>query len=272
MQILVGLVKISVRELVEFVLRQGSIHTNNMSSSNRAVLGTLAHKKLQQSMEGNYEAEVKMVHEYEIDDIAYVVEGRADGILKDLVSVTVDEIKTTTTSLEQIDKNYNPLHWAQAKCYAYFYAAQNNLSEIQVRLTYYHIETKEIKHLYRGFFLSELEAFFKNLITRYHKWIKHYMTWTKFRDRSLKVVYFPFENYRAGQRTLAVSVYRSNRDGQKLYVSAPTGIGKTMSTLFPALKAMGEGHGSKIFYLTAKTITRTVAEEAVKKLYKNGPM
>lgn len=269
MRISEGLVKISVRELVEFVLREGSI-TSGVTSSNRAVLGTLAHKKIQESMEANYEAEVKMVHECEKDGIIFVVEGRADGIIRDLVGVTIDEIKTTTKDLSLIDENYNPLHWAQAKCYAYFYAKENAQQEMQVRLTYYHIETKEIKHLQRGFYFEELEAFFNQVITKYSKWIRFYMEWTKKRDGSLKELAFPFESYRRGQRELAVSVYKSIQQTNNLYVSAPTGIGKTMSTLFPALKAMGEGHGSKIFYLTAKTITRTIAEEAAVRLYEKG--
>lgn len=269
MRITEGLVKLSVRELVEFVLRQGSIR-NNVVSSNRAVIGTLAHKKIQKSMEPNYEAEVKLVHECVVEDITFVVEGRADGIIRDLVSVTIDEIKTTATPLEAIDENFNPLHWAQAKCYAYFYAKDKGLSEMQVRLTYYNIETKEIKHLQRGFFFDELESFFKHLIKKYHKWIAFYMAWTKERDGSLQTLEFPFETYRKGQREVAISVYKTIKNNNKLFVNAPTGIGKTISTLFPALKAMGEGQGTKIFYLTAKTITRTVAEEGIVRLYKKG--
>lgn len=269
MRITEGLVKLSVRELVEFVLRQGSIR-NNVVSSNRAVIGTLAHKKIQKSMEPNYEAEVKLVHECIVEDITFVVEGRADGVIRDLVSVTIDEIKTTATPLEVIDENFNPLHWAQAKCYAYFYAKDKGLDEMQVRLTYYNIETKEIKHLQRGFFFNELESFFEQLMKKYHKWIAFYMAWTKERDGSLGALEFPFETYRKGQREVAISVYKTIKNNNKLFVNAPTGIGKTISTLFPALKAMGEGQGTKIFYLTAKTITRTVAEEGILRLYKNG--
>ena len=269
MRITEGLVKLSVRELVEFVLRQGSIRSN-VASSNRAVIGTLAHKKIQKSMEPNYEAEVKLVHECKVEDITFVVEGRADGIIRDLVSVTIDEIKTTTAPLEAIDENFNLLHWAQAKCYAYFYAKDKNLEEMQVRLTYYNIETKEIKHLQRGFFFDELEGFFNQLIKKYHKWIAFYMAWTKERDGSLEALEFPFKTYRKGQREVAISVYKTIKNNKNLFINAPTGIGKTISTLFPALKAMGEGQGSKIFYLTAKTITRTVAEEGILRLYKKG--
>jgi len=292
MRITEGLVKISVRELVEFVLRQGSIRAN-VTSSNRAVIGTLAHKKIQESMEPNYEAEVKLVHECQIEDLIFMVEGRADGIIRDLVSVTIDEIKTTATPLEVIDENFNPLHWAQAKCYAYFYAKDKGLSEMQVRLTYYNIETKEIKHLQRGFFFEELESFFNTVIQKYYKWMRFYIDWTKKRDGSLQALQFPFPSYRKGQREVAISVYRTIKNGEikkrsanspvmkdetknepsnskKLFINAPTGIGKTISTLFPALKAMGEGSGTKIFYLTAKTITRTVVEEGVMRLQNNG--
>lgn len=273
MKITEGLVKISVRELVEFVLRQGSIVASgaaSATSSNRAVIGTLAHKKIQESMEPNYEAEVKLIHECQIEDVLFVIEGRADGIIKDLTSVIIDEIKTTATPLEYVDENFNHLHWAQAKCYAYFYAKDNGLHEIQVRLTYYNIDTKEIKHLQRGFFFEELEQFFTSVIQKYYKWIRFYLDWSKKRDRSLRELQFPFPSYRKGQREVAISVYKTIKKESNLFVNAPTGIGKTISTLFPSLKAMGEGMGSKIFYLTAKTITRTVAEEGVIRLQKNG--
>lgn len=269
MRIVDGIVKISVRDLVEFVLRQGSISASFVSNS-RAVQGTLAHKKIQKSMDANYEAEIKLVHECEVDGIVFVVEGRADGIIQDLVSVTIDEIKSTTTNLDVIDENYNYLHWAQAKCYAYFYAYEHQQKEMRVRLTYYNLDTKDIKYLHRSFFYEELEGFFKSLIQKYCLWIKFYMQWVEKRDASLKSLVFPFESYRKGQRQLAVNVYKTIQRGEKIYISAPTGIGKTISTLFPALKAMGEGYGTKIFYLTAKTITRTVAEEAVERLAEQG--
>ena len=273
MKITQNLVKISVRELVEFVLRQGSIVASGAMSAagnNRAVIGTLAHKKIQESMEPNYEAEVKLVHECRIEDVVFVIEGRADGIIKDLTSVMIDEIKTTATPLEYVDENFNHLHWAQAKCYAYFYAKEHGNDEMQVRLTYYNIDTKEIKHLQRRFFFEELEQFFNSVIQKYYKWIRFYLDWGKKRDRSLGELRFPFPSYRKGQREVAVSVYKTIKQEEKLFVNAPTGIGKTISTLFPSLKAMGEGMGSKIFYLTAKTITRTVAEEGVIRLQKEG--
>lgn len=266
MRINEGIINISVRELIEFVLRQGSINTSFVSSS-RAVQGTIAHKKVQKSMDANYEPEVRLIHEHRDEELLFIVEGRADGVIRDLVSVTIDEIKSTTASLDKIDEDYNHLHWAQAKCYAYIYAHQNSLKNIRVRLTYYNLETKKMKHLLKDQTYEELRAFFEDLMARYAVWIRYYMAWIKVRNESLKNYTFPFGNYRPGQREMAVSIYKSIVDHNNLYVSAPTGIGKTISTLFPAVKAMGEGHVSKIFYLTAKTITRTVAEDTVRMIH-----
>lgn len=269
MRISEGIVNISVRELVEFVLRSGSIFASFVSRA-RAVEGTKAHKKIQESMNANYEKEVKLVHECEEDGITFVVEGRADGIMMDLIAVTIDEIKSTRTSLDVIDEDYNPLHWAQAKCYAYFYASQHHLKDMNVRLTYYNLDTKETKHLLKVYTYVELENFFKAIIEKYAKWIRFYMDWGQERTGYLKALSFPFDTYRTGQRELAVNVYKSITNESNLYVNAPTGIGKTISTLFPALKAMGEGHAGKIFYLTAKTITRTVAQKSIQMIYDKG--
>ncbi len=255
-------VHLSVRELVEYVLREGSISASFVSPA-RAVEGTRAHKKVQDEAEGNYEREVRLIEESYVDTLTFIVEGRADGIITDLVGVTIDEIKSTRVSLDQIDENFNPLHWAQAKCYGYFYAKQNKLKDIAIRLTYYHLETKKIKYLVKVYSIEALRVFYEDLLERYAVWIKFYMAWIEERTGYLKQLQFPFEQYRQGQRELAVDVYQSIKRSQNLYINAPTGVGKTLSTLFPALKAMGEGEVGKIFYLTAKTITRTVAEKSL---------
>ena len=268
MRVSSGVVSVSVRDLIEFVMRSGSIDSH-VTSSNRAVLGTLAHKKLQKAQPSNYAAEVALKYAYELGNIVLMIEGRADGIITTLTDVIIDEIKSTTNDLDRIDMDYNPLHWAQAKCYAYIYAAQQNLQTIHVQLTYFQIDTEEIKQLQQTFDFDTLKSFFDGLVTSYEKWIRFYMDWTKLRDSSLKSLDFPFPNYRASQRQLAVGVYKSITKGENLYVNAPTGIGKTVSTLFPALKAMGEGHVAKIFYLTAKAITRTVAENTLGLLYES---
>lgn len=263
-------VKLSVRDLVESVLRQGSIDSTGLVSSNRAVLGTIAHKKVQQAMDAHYEAEVPLIYETQYEGIDFVIEGRADGIIQDLVGVTIDEIKSTNTRLDRIEADYNPLHWAQAKCYAFIYAKDHGLPSMTVRLTYYHLGTKKMKHLTQEYSFEVLEHFFYDLIKRYGSWVKWQRDWYEKRNLSLKAYGFPFETYRIGQREIAVTIYKSIQEQKNLYVNAPTGTGKTISTLFPTIKAMGEGYVEKVFYLTAKTITRTVAEEAVNLMYGGG--
>ncbi|SHH58339.1 DNA excision repair protein ERCC-2 [Clostridium collagenovorans DSM 3089] len=260
-------VKISVRELVEFIMRHGSID-NRYVSSVKAIEGTRAHQKIQKSYKENYSAEVPLKFKFNYEGIDIFIEGRADGILIEEDTVVIDEIKTTVRDLKNIDEEFNPLHWAQAKCYGFIYCKENNLENIIIQLTYYNIEDMSIKYLRKDFEFKELEEFFFNLIDEYKYWAQLESKWMECRNDSIKSLQFPFEEYRKGQRDLAVRVYSSIVHKKKCFAQAPTGIGKTISTVFPALKAMGEGYTSKIFYLTAKTITREVAENTIKLIKK----
>ncbi|SKC84743.1 ATP-dependent DNA helicase [Maledivibacter halophilus] len=279
-------IKISVRNLVEFVLRSGDLDTSFRSTS-RAVEGTRAHQKVQKSKGENYEAEVMLRHSFKYRGFVFKIEGRADGIIKEAIGsnvkndenlalgshtslICIDEIKSTMKSLEAIDENYNEVHWAQAKCYAYIYSLQNGLKNIDVQLTYFHLETEAVKNIKKNISFVELEEFFHNILDKYIVWANFTSKWSNIRNNTAKDLVFPFDNYRTGQRDLAILVYRTIRDKKKLFAQAPTGIGKTISTLFPTVKALGEGHTTKIFYLTAKTITRQVAEEAFIKMRQKG--
>jgi DNA excision repair protein ERCC-2 len=270
-------IKISVRNLVEFVLRAGDLDMRFMGSG-RAVEGTKAHQKIQKQNKEKYSvfngeeylSEVSLKHSVSYNDGTILIEGRADGILIDNNEVTIDEIKTVTKNLELIEEDYNGLHWAQAKCYAYIYAIQNSLLLINVQLTYYEIDTEKIKRFIKTVTVSELKLFFDEIISSYFIWANITSTWNEERDNTIKDLKFPFDNYRDGQRELAVAVYKTVVEHKKIFLQAPTGVGKTISTLFPAVKAMGEGHTSKIFYLTAKTITRQVAEDAFDKMKLSG--
>ncbi|MEW9122104.1 MAG: ATP-dependent DNA helicase [Thermotaleaceae bacterium] len=260
---------LSIRNLVEFVLRGGDLDSRFMSSS-RAIEGTKAHQKLQKSYGENYTAEITLKHIVDWKDITFILQGRADGIIREEDGCVIDEIKTTTRPLEDFEIESNVLHWAQVKCYGYIYGIQNQLENITLQLTYYHLETEGIKKLCKVFSIEELKDFTRDLIEKYYIWANRIQNWTTKRNQSIKNLDFPFETYRKGQRELAVAVYKTIREGKKLFVQAPTGTGKTISTLFPAVKAMGEGLTSKIFYLTAKTITRSVAEEGFEKMEQKG--
>ncbi|MBU3160505.1 ATP-dependent DNA helicase [Clostridium frigoris] len=246
--------------------------------SSRAVEGTKAHQKIQNEnsekysilLNEEYLSEVSLKHTTIHNDITIVIDGRADGILIKDGKVTIDEIKTVTKDIEFIKEDYNSLHWAQAKCYAYIYGVQNNLTLINVQLTYYEIKSEKIKRFIKAFSINKLKEFFDEIISSYFVWANITSEWNKKRDTTIRDLKFPFDSYREGQRELAVSVYKTIVEGKKMFVQAPTGIGKTISTLFPSVKAVGEGHTSKIFYLTAKTITGQVAEDAFDKMKEQG--
>lgn len=255
-------IKISIRNLVEFIMRHGNID-NRYTSSIKAIEGIRGHQRVQKSYGDNYTAEVPLKYKLTYEDLEIIVEGRADGILIEDDKTIIDEIKTTTKDLLLIDENTNPLHWAQAKCYGYIYSMQNELDNIDIQITYYNIDTKSTRILRQSYILKDLEEFFFWLIDEYKSWAQLENDWVNKRNKSIKELKFPFENYRPGQRELAVRVYKSIIDSKKCFAQAPTGTGKTISTLFPAIKAMGENETSKIFYLTAKTITREVAQNTI---------
>ena len=264
------IIRISVRSLVEFILREGDID-NRVSGSmekDAMLLGGKIHRKIQSRMGTNYTAEVPLKIQMPCDGFVLQIEGRADGVLKDDGKVLIDEIKGILRSLEHLEAPV-PVHLAQAKCYAYIYAVQNSLKCIDVQMTYCQMETEEIRRFCQEFEFQELQTWFQDLVTQYEKWAKFEIEWRNVRNDSIRQIEFPFP-YREGQRDLVVSVYRTILRKKKLFIQAPTGVGKTMATVFPAVRAMGEGLGEKIFYLTAKTIMRTVAEQAFSLLKEKG--
>lgn len=262
-------IKISVRNLVEFVLSCGDLNFS-FTGTSRNMDAIRAHQKIQKSQGEEYTKEVPLSIIINKNGFNIEVSGRADGIIKSQDGIIIDEIKTTTSELSSIDEDYNILHWAQAKCYAYIYTAQNDINEINVQLTYYNLNTAELKKFKKCFSKLDLEKYFLNLIDMYLIWAKDTSDWNNIRNLSIKSLEFPFRNYRIGQRKMAVDVYRTIRDSGKIFIEAPTGTGKTMAVLYPSVKALGEGHVSKLFYLTAKTIARTAAEDAFLKLRENG--
>ncbi|MGX7203737.1 helicase C-terminal domain-containing protein [Enterococcus pingfangensis] len=261
--------KLAIRELVEFILRSGSLDEGK-NSNHTPQEGARIHRKLQKEAGPDYQKEVWLKKPLEIAETAVQIEGRADGIYREGDQVFVDEIKTSETPFEELEAGTINLYFYQAMVYAYIYSEQEELTEISTRLTYFQTTEEKITRQIRVFTFAELTDFFNDLIKRYESWLVFQIRWRKTRNQSLKSLAFPFETYRAGQRELAAAVYKTIHAQQKLFVEAPTGTGKTMSTLFPAFKAMGEELGERIFYLTAKTITRQVAEETVTKLEKKG--
>ena len=265
-------VRISVRALVEFVLRSGDIDNRRSGAAQKDAMaaGTRIHKKIQKRMGGNYRAEVPLKYTAldEEEDIELLVEGRADGIFEEDGIVTIDEIKGVYMDLERLAEPV-AVHMAQAMCYGFFCCCDRELDGVRIQLTYCNLETEEIRRFHEDRSREELEVWFRSVIHEYFKWARYLCHHELQRNQSINGLEFPFP-YREGQRDLAVAVYKTISRKKRLFIQAPTGIGKTLSTIFPAVQAMGAGKASKVFYLTAKTITRTVAEEAFRILRSRG--
>lgn len=254
-------IRISVRNLVEFIFRSGDIDNRIGKGAQKEAMqeGSRMHRKIQGRMGMEYRAEVPLKLEVPQEEYVLALEGRADGIITNADGVTVDEIKCMYTDVTRFEEPIF-VHKAQAMCYAYIYALQNGLDQISVQLTYCDLDTEEICRFEEAFSFFWLERWFQDMMEAYRKWTDFQFAWRKIRQTSIQTLEFPFP-YREGQYKLVGDVYRTIHRKKILFIQAPTGTGKTISTLFPAIRAVGENLGDKIFYLTAKTITRTVAKD-----------
>ncbi|QAS53172.1 ATP-dependent DNA helicase [Halobacillus litoralis] len=262
-------VTISVRELVSYVYRGGSID-ERFQSNTALVEGTAIHQEVQGKYKEEDEKEVFLQYEFDQDGISLNIQGRCDGLLRTDEGVVIDEIKSTARELEEIDEHSHPVYWAQAKGYAFMYATQQQLQHIEVQLTYVQKSTKEKKRFQQRFTHQELAMFMDETIAVYSSYAKILLYIREQKEKTIPELGFPFPNYREGQRKLAGSVYHTIEEKRNLFAQAPTGIGKTISTLFPAIKALQLEGTERIYYLTAKTVTRATAEEALSKMKELG--
>jgi len=262
-------IQITVRALVAYAHRSGDLELVFVGQK-RPVEGIQAHQMIQKTRPDEYIREVPISHEIETEHLLLTVTGRIDGVFENPDRIIIDEIKSTYRDLDMLKKYENPLDWGQVKIYAYLYAIKHDLDEIDAQVTYYQMNTGEIRELRSSFSKEELEDFFNDLVSPYLEWLDTVSKWCQIRDRSILEVDFPFKTYRPGQRRMAVDVYMTIKNSRQLIVQAATGIGKTIAALFPAIKAMGEGLSSKIIYLTAKTTGQSAAEKTLDELRRNG--
>jgi DNA excision repair protein ERCC-2 len=255
------LIKISVGELVAFALKTGDLGSPFLSTS-RAVEGTRGHQLVQRSRPPEYEPEVPITFIHDVEPVGLQISGRIDGVLfDDQGALLIEEIKTTYGSVD-FRRDDNPVHWAQALLYGHFMAVKHNLDQVDIQLTYVQIGSGALREDRRTFTLLELEQRFEKIIAAYLRWMTIYTQWCERRDHSIEQLRFPFPSYRDGQEELIEAVTETIESQGRLYVQAPTGIGKTISVLYPAVVAIGEKQTEKIFYLTAKTSGRAIAEKA----------
>lgn len=263
-------IHISVRSLVEYVYRSGSIDSG-LKTATSMHEGTRLHQKIQNEYKDQDQKEVYLKTDIEFDGITYTVDGRCDGILTDGQTIIIDEIKSTSRDIREIDHHHSPVHWAQVKFYAFMYLLQQDKEdEIIIQLTYIQKQTKEEKRFKENVTRNELHPYVEGIIQAYSPYAKMMIEHKRKRNESIRDLLFPFPEFRQGQRKLAGAVYKTIQDKKNLFANAPTGTGKTISTLFPSVKAIGEGHLEQIYYLTAKTTTRQTAEETLSLMEDNG--
>ncbi|HIU03279.1 MAG TPA: ATP-dependent DNA helicase [Candidatus Onthocola gallistercoris] len=264
-------VHVSVRNLVEFILRHGDIDKRLGELKDPAVMlaGSRLHRRIQKAAGGGYRAEVTLSCCYPADEtLDITVEGRADGIITEKDRVVIDEIKGITGDVNRIEEP-ELLHVAQASCYAYMYGLQHPGQPLGLRITYGQLETEELRYFEQTLEWDILRKWFEDLISAYAVWARWKLDWLEERQKSITDIHFPFP-YREGQKRMISGVYRTIEQQKQIFIQAPTGTGKTLGTVFPTLKAMGAGACDFIFYLTAKTIARTVAEDGCRLLQDHG--
>jgi len=260
---------LSVRELVAY-LPQGGDLSGAFFSSGRSVAGIHAHQILQKSRPEHYKPEVPVAHTVEIENYVIEIGGRIDGIFHFSDHDMLEEIKSTSRDLASFENSQNPGHWAQLKIYAYIYAAPKKLAQVETCLTYVQLGSNQTREIRKSFEFEALSAYFDALVLHFTTHTDDRIRWREKRNRSINAAVFPYPGYRKGQRHMAVQVFQAVKESRQLLVQAPTGIGKTLAAVFPAIKAVGEGLIERVFYLAARSTGKQVAEETIAALQRRG--
>jgi DNA excision repair protein ERCC-2 len=265
------LIKVSVRAFVEHLLQRGDLSSVfDLSSRTSGYNGMRAHQKIQKSRPDSYRSEIPVFYRINNESVTLDIQGRIDGVYRQNGSVVIEEIKTTRRDLDNFITDSNPLHWAQVKIYAAIYSFENDIENIQTQLTYLQLETGEIKTLSQDVTRDELNIFFLDLASRYLDWIERIESWQNARNEAILNSDFPYSSFRLGQQQMVKDVSHTIQNQEQMIIQAPTGIGKTIATLYPAIKSLAQGHVEKIFYLTARTTGRVIAEKTLQELNAKG--
>ncbi|KRP89978.1 ATP-dependent DNA helicase [Pseudomonas lactis] len=255
---------VAVRALCEFTAKVGDLDLR-FTPSPSAQEGIVGHRTVASRRNAHYQNEVALEGEYQ----QLKVRGRADGYDPD--SNRLEEVKTYRGDLAAQPANHRQLHWAQVKVYGWLMCQKLGLSEIDLALVYFDIVGEGETVLNQRFDAPDLEQFFKQQCALFLDWARQEMQHRAARNAGAQSLAFPHADFRTGQRTLAESVYKAVCTGRCLMAQAPTGIGKTIGTIFPQLKALAPQQLDKVFFLTAKTPGRKLALDAAQVLYDSSP-
>ena len=247
---------VAVRALCEFTARAGDLDSR-FTPAPSGLEGMAGHAAVTARRGSDYETEVPLsgLHEN------LLVRGRADGY--DPAANQLEEIKTYRGRLESVRDNHRAAHWAQARVYGHLLCQARGLAQLRVALVYFNVATEEETVLVETHEAAALAAFFEEQCGRFLAWAASELAHRQARDAALEALAFPHGAFRSGQRELAVAAYRTARDGGCLMAQAPTGIGKTLGTIFPLLKACPGAGLDKLFFLAAKGPGRALALEAL---------
>ncbi|PMY69013.1 ATP-dependent DNA helicase, partial [Pseudomonas sp. FW305-25] len=256
--------RIAVRALCEFTAKVGDLDLR-FTPSPTALEGIQGHRTVAARRGANYRSEVSLEGSFG----ALTVKGRADGYDPD--ANLLEEVKTYRGDLERMPANHRQLHWAQAKIYGWLLCQQLQLSSIRLALVYFDILSERETSLVEEHGAEVLEQFFNQQCSLFLQWAEQELAHRHARDQAMAALGFPHPDFRPGQRALAESVYKAVSTGRCLMAQAPTGIGKTLGTVFPMLKAMPGQQLDKLFFLTAKTPGRKLALDAAEVLFEGSP-
>ncbi|HSG04270.1 MAG TPA: DEAD/DEAH box helicase, partial [Marinobacterium sp.] len=251
--------RVSIRSLCEFAARRGDIDLR-YTPAPTAAEGIEGHQRLQRKRPRTYTAEYPL----EIEFNGLQLRGRADGV--DLGSRLIEEIKTHRGDLERQSTGQRRLHWAQLRAYGAILCRQQQWDEVNLRLTYLEIASDEVTELDESVSGESLWQELESLVTTYQHWHFELRQARTERDSALNQLTFPYPQFRKGQRALAESVFKAVRTGRQLLLEAPTGSGKTLGTLFPALRAMAADDIDKLLYLTTRNTARGVGLQGIEQL------
>ena len=252
---------INVRALAEFALLKGDL-VPAARMADRMLEGTRGHREVQASLGKDWSSEVFVARDLPVGDAVLRVQGRADAVCMKDGRLHVMEIKTTNRYPASIGIDEYPAHLAQGQIYAYLFCLRDGLDGAEVSLRYYRLDGAA--HTYRrSCTLRELEAVFLRCAEPYARWIVMLDRWREEAAPSLQAMRFPYDRFREGQQEMAEAVQRAMRHGNDVLIEAPTGIGKTAASLYGALKALGRGEITAVFYLTARTTGRRAAQQAL---------
>lgn len=254
--------RIAVGKLVDFACRSGDLVVGGPPGPS-AVEGVRAHQAIQKQLADEYQAEIEVSTTLTREDCELELRGRVDLLKAGPGIAIIAEIKTCYGDPGRLPKSHTDLHWSQLKIYGFCYLRQFPAARILLRMIWHDALSERNLQQSVEYDFQQLEDFSNAAIDKYWRW-QQLISGLKLASRQTATrINFPFGKFRPGQRAMATAVFRSLRDSSELLCEAPTGIGKTVSALFPALKAIAHDHIDKIVYLTAKNSGRQVAWDTV---------